>query len=86
MPSLLKWWRLVEKKIKALLVVLGITLSVSFLSWYGNASFADIDKDGIVNISDNCPNIANPVQSDFDGDKIGNICDADDDNDKIQIT
>ena len=74
---------MVEKKIKALLVVLGITLSVSFLSWYGSASFADIDKDGIADSVDNCLNLTNPVQSDFDGDKIGDPCDADDDNDGI---
>jgi len=74
---------LIEKKIKVLLVVLGFTLSVSFLSWYVLESFADIDKDGIVDSNDNCPNIPNPVQTDSDGDKTGDACDIDDDNDTI---
>ena len=74
---------MIKKKINFLLIVLGIALSVSFLSWYGSESFADIDKDGIVNSIDNCINLTNPSQSDFDGDKIGDDCDTDDDNDKI---
>jgi hypothetical protein len=74
---------LIEKKIKILLVILGITVSLSFLSWFGLSSFADTDNDGIVDSIDNCPNITNPIQSDFDGDKIGDLCDSDDDNDGI---
>ncbi len=72
---------MIEKKTKFLLVILSITLSVSFLSWYGFDQSADADKDGIPDSIDNCPNITNPLQSDFDDDKIGNDCDSDDDND-----
>lgn len=74
---------MIEKKIKILLVALGITLTVSFLSWSGITSFADMDKDGVADSFDDCPNIANPEQSDFDGDKIGDQCDKDDDNDGV---
>jgi len=35
----------------------------------------DIDGDGILNTSDNCPCKANPTQTDSDGDGIGNACD-----------
>ncbi|MCH7967224.1 MAG: thrombospondin type 3 repeat-containing protein [Thaumarchaeota archaeon] len=68
---------------KILLVAVGITITMSFLSWSGLGSFADADNDGITDSIDNCPNIANSIQSDFDGDKIGDECDLDDDNDGV---
>jgi len=74
---------LIEKKIKILLVALGISLTFVFLTGSEITSFADMDNDRIIDSFDNCPNIANPVQLDFDGDKIGNVCDIDDDNDGI---
>ncbi|MGY5144453.1 MAG: thrombospondin type 3 repeat-containing protein [Candidatus Nitrosopumilus sp. bin_32a] len=74
---------MIEKKIKFLLVVLGVSITVSFLSWSGIVSFADVDKDGIADSFDNCPNLSNSIQSDFDGDKIGDGCDIDDDNDNV---
>lgn len=43
----------------------------------------DRDGDGIADAIDNCPDIFNPGQADFDGDGIGDACDPDDDNDGI---
>ena len=35
----------------------------------------DSDNDGILDTDDNCPNSANPTQSDFDSDNVGDGCD-----------
>src|SRR5690606_8399162 len=35
---------------------------------------ADDDEDGIVNLKDNCPTVANPLQEDSDDDRIGDAC------------
>jgi hypothetical protein len=40
------------------------------------ADDADEDGDGIANKDDNCRCIANPNQLDFDGNSVGNVCDA----------
>lgn len=60
-----------------------------FSRWVGSAvdigafEAADADGDGIVDARDNCPNNANPDQSDYDSDRIGDLCDSDDDNDGV---
>lgn len=41
----------------------------------------DSDNDGHVDSTDNCPNIANPSQENYDFDSFGDVCDPDDDND-----
>lgn len=35
----------------------------------------DTDEDGILDVLDNCPFVANPLQEDDDSDDIGNVCD-----------
>ncbi len=49
----------------------------------GDVVPTDSDSDGILNQSDNCPDIANPLQEDNDQDLTGDVCDPDDDNDGV---
>ena len=46
-------------------------------------SSADTDSDGIANEDDNCPDAANPNQTNSDLDAEGDACDTDDDNDGV---
>jgi uncharacterized delta-60 repeat protein len=43
----------------------------------------DVDNDNVLDLDDNCQFVANPDQSDFDGDGLGDVCDADPDGDDI---
>ncbi len=45
--------------------------------------FPDADVDGVADGDDNCPNVANGDQANYDGDSEGDACDADDDNDGV---
>jgi Thrombospondin type 3 repeat len=41
----------------------------------------DTDGDGVIDVEDSCPLVANAQQVDTDADGLGNVCDTDDDND-----
>ncbi len=43
----------------------------------------DGDVDGVPDVADNCPSTDNPAQLDFDGDRTGDSCDPDDDDDGV---
>jgi hypothetical protein len=45
---------------------------------------SDRDQDGIFDRQDNCPDVANQDQANFDGDSMGDACDPDDDNDRLR--
>lgn len=55
--------------------IVAIALSLGAVS-YNQAQFADIDGDGIADVSDNCPALANPLQANADGDRLGDLCDS----------
>ena len=62
-----------------------ITAMIEGTTLYKSASISspfivkprDTDNDGIPDIDDNCPNVANPDQADDDYDGVGNYCDPD---------
>jgi hypothetical protein len=39
------------------------------------AALSDIDNDTVADYTDNCPNVANPLQEDADSDSTGDVCD-----------
>lgn len=42
----------------------------------GGLGGPDFDGDGVINVNDNCPLVANPAQTDSDGDGLGDACDS----------
>jgi len=49
-------------------------LSLSNSGW-AECSPEDVDGDGVLNASDNCPEVYNPSQDDGDTDNVGDLCD-----------
>jgi hypothetical protein len=50
---------------------------IEFVTTAGGGPFVCLDTDGdsVCDVSDNCPNVANPSQFNFDADTLGNACD-----------
>ncbi len=55
----------------------------SYVWVFDPSSLKDSDGDSVVDVDDNCPNVANPSQANTDGDSNGDECDSDDDNDGL---
>jgi len=60
-----------------LIINLGGSLPLVLTTFEVSDPVQDSDGDGVPDISDNCPFVANPSQADADSDGIGNACDAD---------
>ncbi len=50
-----------------------------------DAALPDGDEDGVPDVSDNCPGLANADQSDQDDDGFGDLCDCANDNDSVAV-
>ena len=67
--------------LKLLCIYIGIGLAISCSKEPTGAVATDSDGDGIIDSTDNCPEIANNNQEDLDGDGIGDVCDPIDNTD-----
>ena len=55
----------------------------NYVNYAVSPTAPDQDGDTVPDSSDNCPLVANPTQTDTDGDGLGDACDPDDDNDTV---
>ncbi len=71
-------------QLSVVIVIVLLLTSVTAFAGIGPASsIVDSDGDGVYNWDDNCPNVANSEQNNFDNDAYGDVCDDDDDNDLV---
>ena len=64
----------VSQVIGVILAVLLAVPSHSYASDTTRSADPDVDDDGVMNIIDNCPTIANPRQQDWDENGVGDVC------------
>ncbi|MCI4643145.1 MAG: YDG domain-containing protein, partial [Flavobacteriaceae bacterium] len=60
--------------------------SISYVNGTLTIRAGDSDGDGILDVNDNCPTVANPDQADLDADGLGDLCDSDIDGDGFTNT
>ena len=60
--------------------------TLSYVNGSLEIAAGDTDGDGILDINDNCPTVANVDQADLDADGLGDVCDADIDGDGFTNT
>lgn len=65
-------------KLLTAIAMASLTLSLACV-----APDEDLDNDGVTDIEDNCPAIANSNQQDIDADELGDVCDPNMDNDLV---
>jgi hypothetical protein len=61
----------------------GLADAAATMDLLSTACSVDSDGDGVVDASDNCPDVANANQADLDRDGIGDVCDPDRDGDGV---
>lgn len=68
-----KFWHRMSGTLICLILI--IFASFQLYTIIFGEEYPDRDGDGIIDLEDNCPNVANPDQTDSDGDGIGDACD-----------